>query len=865
MNCIDSSNHFLDQHMEVDYQQPSSSSNLGNSPIKAQILEGPTVVTERITIPVLSTTKKSNAHFCEFVDQIKGQCKQRAINTFKYCIRHILFDPTAPYKQCQHQRKPKNKHDKPVLCTNAIRAACMEIYCSTHLIMNGLKDPKVSTKKDKANLKGLDKDKSAEHSEKQKINGTDDFDGVGGGYPPVTPSDRVDLQHLPLNSQTISSNLIRTKNNDALYYNQQMDKSRMNLIPNLPPDVKPPYLESDDLQFIRNREDNLAIKRVPNEDFPAYNLSKTHPQLAAKLLQSRPLGQQASEVPPGVQANEKVLIDNSRNILNQPPSNVSMDVCFPTDSSAMPSPNNIYHHHQYTSSTAFVSPPNHERFPKPFTNEQQNNFLHSKYEANGIQLREEPIGGDSVLHRVPQQPPPRAVVASHKEFVQSPCTYVPSSLAFLNSNPPPRRYDLNRLERRLNQNACNEHFDLLEFQRERDFSFNESIQQNGGGVLLGKKRLQKVIKLRQKRQKVLIDGAFRAIPMVDTMCRIVESQDFDRTDLFPLGLEPSDDESSDDSFPSLGEENSRLELYLLKKQLRLESSRLVQRAKLCVPINTTAREYKNSVGAALRVRRNNSKRENIREQQKRLLRCSFTSQQQTQLAESAHVDSVPFRCTNVSLPWSRHCAEHVTYNVAQQLFSFCKWRLCNESVPITDLVLFDGLCRRHYYTQQRQQLTAAAAEQPQRQQHNNIIAPNCELRPSSAITCQDQSLKKSGHYFQQYRAHCGGDSLSSATIRCEPFDGHHVHFGPNSVPVNRDDHLNETMDVSLASVAKDLGFDGHDLTDMLAKLPVEEGFEGDMDPDEDLSPVCLGSLTDINKEDSDEAPLDHAWPQLGGC
>lgn len=42
------------------------------------------------------------------------------------------------------------------------------------------------------------------------------------------------------------------------------------------------------------------------------------------------------------------------------------------------------------------------------------------------------------------------------------------------------------------------------------------------------------------------------------------------------------------------------------------------------------------------------------------------------------------------------------------------------------------------------------------------------------------------------------------------------------------------MDVSLATVAKDLGFDGRELTDMLAKLPVEEGcFEGDMDPDED--------------------------------
>lgn len=34
-------------------------------------------------------------------------------------------------------------------------------------------------------------------------------------------------------------------------------------------------------------------------------------------------------------------------------------------------------------------------------------------------------------------------------------------------------------------------------------------------------------------------------------------------------------------------------------------------------------------------------------------------------------------------------------------------------------------------------------------------------------------------------------------------------------------------DVSLASVAKDLGFEGNELTDMLAKFPVVEGDEFD--------------------------------------
>ena len=105
---------------------------------------------------------------------------------------------------------------------------------------------------------------------------------------------------------------------------------------------------------------------------------------------------------------------------------------------------------------------------------------------------------------------------------------VQSPLYFINNEPPPRRYDLDKLEKNLLLTENEEENEFLKFQRDYSNDFESAMPNN--------KRKLKVIKLRQKQAKIRIEGAFRKIRTVDSMCRVVENYDFDGPDLFPLGL-----------------------------------------------------------------------------------------------------------------------------------------------------------------------------------------------------------------------------------------------------------------------------------------------------------------------------------------
>ncbi|CAI4221068.1 unnamed protein product [Auanema sp. JU1783] len=89
----------------------------------------------------LSNNTPTTSTVCEHNDNKTGlKCKQRAILCYRYCIRHILWDPRAPYTQCEHLCRPRNKKSEVSRCTNAVRNDSGEVLCSTHLIMYGMKN-----------------------------------------------------------------------------------------------------------------------------------------------------------------------------------------------------------------------------------------------------------------------------------------------------------------------------------------------------------------------------------------------------------------------------------------------------------------------------------------------------------------------------------------------------------------------------------------------------------------------------------------------------------------------------------------------------------------------------------------------------
>ncbi|XP_062519934.1 INO80 complex subunit D-like isoform X2 [Corticium candelabrum] len=76
-------------------------------------------------------------------------CKQRRLNGYAFCIRHVLEDPGARFKQCQYVARYNNQR-----CTNPIPDNEDRIYCNSHMQVLGLV-PKTVRKKKVATMEPL--------------------------------------------------------------------------------------------------------------------------------------------------------------------------------------------------------------------------------------------------------------------------------------------------------------------------------------------------------------------------------------------------------------------------------------------------------------------------------------------------------------------------------------------------------------------------------------------------------------------------------------------------------------------------------------------------------------------------------------
>lgn len=69
-------------------------------------------------------------------------CKQRRLNGYAFCIRHVLEDPDARFKQCEYVARYNNQR-----CTNPIPENEDRVYCNSHMQVLGLVPKTVRKKK----------------------------------------------------------------------------------------------------------------------------------------------------------------------------------------------------------------------------------------------------------------------------------------------------------------------------------------------------------------------------------------------------------------------------------------------------------------------------------------------------------------------------------------------------------------------------------------------------------------------------------------------------------------------------------------------------------------------------------------------
>uniref|UniRef100_A0A7E4VNS5 NSL complex protein NSL2 n=1 Tax=Panagrellus redivivus TaxID=6233 RepID=A0A7E4VNS5_PANRE len=395
-------------------------------------------------------------------------------------------------------------------------------------------------------------------------------------------------------------------------------------------------------------------------------------------------------------------------------------------------------------------------------------------------------------------------------------------------------------------------------------------------------RRNKTIKLYQKRQRMRIGGSYRKIPVVDEMCRTLEDYDFDGTDFFPLGLEPSDDDEwSDDEdkvFPPRMSGLNRvmgpqIEMFLSKKQLKLEKHRLKQNAAACGPMMAAALPFPNSAGAALATRHHYRRGLTLPETKPLRERRCYHMQS---VSHGSLMEHRSLRCPKPCLPRTNHCSDHIQHNIDQDLYEDCLVPDCERPLLPTEAMLTNGLCRQHYDQEvarkEAEEAEAALAEQAAKEEkmeymmqmgqmdgmpmmagepggldtylmsnggmdgyHDQIMPMAQDMLQQPYI--QQHSIMDPGHDmpFQDQQMLYGNSPMHQMTVMSSETVTTNSNGGmrPYPTPSNHFDDANgfygeqgfdssaEGMTISeeltLASVVKDLGIDTEDFNEVLAQ------------------------------------------------
>ncbi|KAK6746070.1 hypothetical protein RB195_012281 [Necator americanus] len=703
-----------------------------------------------------SRRKRASSHIasviCQFVDT-SGRgivCKQRAILGYKFCIRHILLDPSAPYKQCEHHRKPKSKKDIATRCTNAIRKDKEENFCSTHLIMNGMKEAKKKEKNaSAANNESAEPTDTAETTPALAVSSTAapvtvpvpsissqqqmSLDSSLGTLPPLSTNDAfpslttacVDVSAIPppvstpprpatIPTPIQTSIMSRQPVMAPVTLAAALSSTRQSLLPNVPPPT------TTLRQYVQSAAAHLSGTQL-RQTVPNTNVATVRPQqalfpvaIAGSVRDTRQpvLAQLNMEtkrhygVPPGlVSSLEAQAAGGSADVPNNMTTVIPQQVAALQENRVLVQQPQMAPYQnmeqQCIQTTVCPSPIVDAQIPAQHIQVQR---IPMSVPGQQITVQQQQQQQLQQLQQLPQQQrvninqrqlPPGALAALRAQALRSRSL----SATSIQRNHPQLAAKLLEGGVRGARNsryaaalaaAIARQSQPLPWnappiaRRTPPTSDEEDVSKNSSG--------NKVIRLRMKRQRRRMVGVYRAIPEIDSMCRAVEDADYDKTDLFPLGLEPSDDEDS--TYPSscvlptaslaVSSYSGDLstQLYLIKKQLRLERHALLKQAQLNAHIMCASRRLPLSVGAALRQRSDPSPPP-VQLPPATLRRCCQLDNTNKQ------------RCERACLPMSNHCAQHVLYNVNQRLFSFCTQSFCRRPVNSIDALLWDGKCSVH--------------------------------------------------------------------------------------------------------------------------------------------------------------------------